>query len=348
MAKIIYHYTSGNALKSIVEDKKIRFSDIRCMNDYGEQSLFVQAIIKEAALEPFKDIIRPEIYETYEKEVVNQIEMKMAEQRCFILSCSLNEDSLPMWNYYSKGDNYGGYNIGLNIVEVIKYIYKNVIEKIEGSTILFGKVAYCNSDDIVRTCLNNVFKCGMGALNELPDETKVKIENEIISYLYQAVNNSVIDKFKMENDKAQEYVEKWRESWREYLNECQNVDLKKNKIVVSLYRNDKIEKDYFNINNFIKTGDFAYEKEFRIAIIIPTDKVNKINDFLNDTKPYKTRYQNGMYIPYLEMEIPPAAFDSIRIAPTNFTLKPEKNLSEFLTHNGINAVVSKSDITVRY
>ena len=82
--------------------------------------------------------------------------------------------------------------------------------------------------------------------------------------------------------------------------------------------------------------------------MIPSSKIDEINKIFADKKPYKTRYQNGMYIPYLEIEIPEKSFASVKIAPTNFTMKSEENLLEFLADNDIDAIVDKSKITVRY
>lgn len=342
MAKTAYHYTSGNALKSIVENKKIWFSDIRCMNDYGEQQIFTQSIIKESTIEPFKDIIKPDEYKAYEEMVMKTVEEMSNKMRCFILSCSLNNDSLPMWDYYSKGDSHGGYNIGFNIKSIVKYIYDNIICKIDDSAILFGKVSYCNNDSVVQECLNNFFKYFVGNLDKLNGGEEIK--KILMKDSFSAINNSVLDEYKISN----EHQENFENQWLEFIKEYKNVDITKNKIFTSFYKDGKTYKDYININNFIKSGDFSYEKEFRIAILIPSTKIDEINKIFADKKPYKTRYQNGMCIPYLEIEIPEKSFASVKIAPTNFTMKPEENLREFLKSNNVDALVDKSKITVRF
>ena len=343
MAKTVYHYTSGDALKSIVENKKIWFSDIRCMNDYGEQEIFLNTIKQEVSFKPFIDLIPKDTIENTDLQMSKLLDKENDKFRCFILSCSLNSDSLPMWNYYSKGCQHGGYNIGFDIKGVATYIYKKYIEKINGAFLFYGNVTYCENNDKIIKSLKNINEYIFGQISIIQpskatfmDWVENKLWPIILKLSPQNIENESIAKTQLLNE------------FDAYLKSCENADVTSNPISVYRIDGEKSIKDYFNINNFIKTGDFSYEKEFRFAIVVPTDKITEINKIFADKKPYKTRYQNGMYIPYLEIEIPEKSFTSVKIAPTNFTMKPEENLREFLKSNNVDALVDKSKITVRF
>lgn len=342
MQKTIYHYTSGDALKSIVENKKLWFSDIRCMNDYGEQQLFLKAVLKKVTIEPFKEMFKPEIYEQYEDFMWRRLELAMNQTRCFVLSCSNNCDSLPMWNYYSKGCLSGGYNLGLNPTIIAKHINETVIDKNKlNEAVLFGNVSYCKTDDIICDCLENIFKFYINIMFSSDNSMLINFGHKIEDTLFDDINESVEDEFKLDSfeDKTR-YIE----LMNEFLDDCKAIDITKNKIFAHFIKNNKVQKDYFNIYNFIKSADFSYEKENRIIVLVPQDKIAE----LKERGIYKTRYNNGIYIPYLDIKIPQESFVSAKIAPTNFTMEPEKNLKEFLLDNEIDINVDKSKITVRY
>ena len=60
----------------------------------------------------------------------------------FVLSGSIQDDSLPMWSYYSKNDNYCGYSIKLNANKIANKFIGEVGE------FLYGKIIYDKSTQI--------------------------------------------------------------------------------------------------------------------------------------------------------------------------------------------------------
>ncbi len=46
--------------------------------------------------------------------------LEFLNMRHFIFCASTDKDSLNMWNYYVKGENYQGYNIGLSVNDIVK------------------------------------------------------------------------------------------------------------------------------------------------------------------------------------------------------------------------------------
>ena len=126
---IRYHYTSANALMSILgnsdnEFGKIRFTDARFMNDRSEHLFFVkllleymdkhrkeypycQSIISELLLHDHSvddyTSLRISDFEDFEKDNV-----MFVKSRHFLFCLCKDFDSLHMWNYYIHNGNYQG------------------------------------------------------------------------------------------------------------------------------------------------------------------------------------------------------------------------------------------------
>jgi hypothetical protein len=96
----VFHYTTGQGLFRILNSQQLHCSNLRFMNDPSEEFYF-DHLIKEL-LEQEEDLkfIYKNLYNpSYHKAVLNPTEK-------YIASFSKNGDSLPMWNYYSKGNGY--------------------------------------------------------------------------------------------------------------------------------------------------------------------------------------------------------------------------------------------------
>ena len=118
----IYHYTSVNGLKSILENKTLWLSEISFMNDESEIKYTFNLVcyyldsVKKYSTE-FKNSIKKWLdilVNTYSKEV---------KYGYYVMSFSLNSDSLPIWTYYTKNPNSAGFNVEFdkdNIIEVVK------------------------------------------------------------------------------------------------------------------------------------------------------------------------------------------------------------------------------------
>lgn len=107
----LYHYTSGQGLFGIINSGELHCSNINFLNDPSEKSYFqdlLNLVFKES--KECENIHSTLFNDSFQKAVVKPFDT-------FIASFSKNEDSLPMWNYYAKGN---GYNIGLDIDSVIE------------------------------------------------------------------------------------------------------------------------------------------------------------------------------------------------------------------------------------
>jgi hypothetical protein len=121
----LYHYTSLDALKSILESKKLRFTDIRFQSDKKEISYIIK-LFNEAGDEIKKD--NPEkvafinIIKSYVKKRLifketyfssNKDALKNINLRFFIFCSTKDEDSSKMWNGFTGNFSDKGCNFDL-------------------------------------------------------------------------------------------------------------------------------------------------------------------------------------------------------------------------------------------
>lgn len=131
----VFHYTSPEGLLGILQEggPVLWFSQYDSLNDTTEgvhvisvyqnvcdellanegiDSTFYQAIhdVKPMTKEMFLYNLKQVQDDTTATNPMDYC--KMEEVQKYICCFSKNRDSLPMWNYYTKGDKYEGYNIG--------------------------------------------------------------------------------------------------------------------------------------------------------------------------------------------------------------------------------------------
>lgn len=123
----IYHYTSPEGFMSILlgdADKATLWaSRYDCLNDVSEGTVAEQ-VFQEVCRDLLDSgSISNELYELFSAVKPARTilfshykagEMKITRSECdrYVCSFSKNRDSLTMWNYYSKGNKYEGFNIG--------------------------------------------------------------------------------------------------------------------------------------------------------------------------------------------------------------------------------------------
>lgn len=137
----LYHYTSANGLKSIIENKAIRFSDYRFLNDIDEleygKKVFKQVLNELKNETPqYTDYIyqREEELKSIEQGIkylkpispaengaINCSQCESKNFHYYLLSLTTLGDNKDMWNMYS-GNN-PGYRIKINGNELMKYFY---------------------------------------------------------------------------------------------------------------------------------------------------------------------------------------------------------------------------------
>lgn len=119
----VFHYTSPEGVMGILGNREIFFTDAQFLNDYQERrsindelKRFWESHHREYD-KNFYHLFKGMSVDTYEDNEFAYIDGMTIEEtyRYFVLSASMNKDSLSMWKYYAKNGNYNGYNIGLFI-----------------------------------------------------------------------------------------------------------------------------------------------------------------------------------------------------------------------------------------
>ncbi len=137
---MVYHYTSSFGFRSILFKNENHItlwaSRYDCLNDMkeGKSTLAMyQAVCSKMLQEDkltkelydFFIFINPSrtIYLPYEKK--GHVWGTRLECDHYVCSFSKNNDALTMWNYYSKGQMYEGFNIGFDSMDLKDQLYFN-------------------------------------------------------------------------------------------------------------------------------------------------------------------------------------------------------------------------------
>ena len=118
--KLIYHYTSSSGLLGILSSESLWFTDFSVLNDESEGN-YIYSLVKDV-------LYSGEYSKEYISLVIQEINNFYSKNKYFICSFSLNGDSLPMWNYYSKSSSKLGYNIQINAFDLFTSINKIIYE----------------------------------------------------------------------------------------------------------------------------------------------------------------------------------------------------------------------------
>ncbi len=172
----IYHYTSYDALLPILQSKTLRFSDRFYMNDKTEGTYALDLLIRN-----IDDIIPVgHGFREQKREICDQCSELMEELKndwfnIYQCSFSLDGDSLPMWNYYTKNNNLRGINIGFDSKELSDSLEKNIRRASDVSEsqlfILGGQVIYDRETQIqrIKKVLDKYFeKAKENGVNHIP------------------------------------------------------------------------------------------------------------------------------------------------------------------------------------
>ncbi len=122
---ILYHYTSIEAFKSIIETKKMRATRYDQMNDTGELQLGVRNLLE--AVNGHRGGGSPAVFEDW---LVSEIqEFGRGTLDVYVLSLSAVADSLDQWRAYSRN---GGVAIGFDSAKVQKGFLIDITRKAGG------------------------------------------------------------------------------------------------------------------------------------------------------------------------------------------------------------------------
>lgn len=135
----IYHYTKPEKLLNILKSASIRFSNALYLNDKDEIAYSYKLIVKLIDETPNLETdvfekIKNHFISKYKHIIDGEIDSKI-ELEYFTTSFSSENDNLTLWNNYSKGKSYTGYNIGFNKDLLITDMIEKEFHPIYGSVI---------------------------------------------------------------------------------------------------------------------------------------------------------------------------------------------------------------------
>ena len=124
---MLYHYTHPSVIMSIIREEGVilRFSRYDCLNDTseGKEAVAIQQEVCETLKAEYEgspaklqlldriSALRPDFKSIY----VEDSGLHSVSAVPYICSFSRERDALTMWNYYTKGTHYEGYNVGIEV-----------------------------------------------------------------------------------------------------------------------------------------------------------------------------------------------------------------------------------------
>ena len=316
-AKLIYHYTSIGGLESILRNKTLRFTNIKYMNDKDEVIAGLDSIAKDcrASEETRKQL----------RSAITNLGMQI-----FVCCFSLKEDSLPMWNYYTKEVNSQGYNIEFDDKKLVESILRSN-PVLDGCYVSFGNVDYSkdNNSEYSHILTSRL----LSAMDMVISKIFLVVARRMINEQTSSIDQSMLSDLEK---KATDSEKK------------QKVD----SLPVYVYHGEQcsFEKaEFTDYLFFIKRDCFRQEREFRIVISVP----DKLLDKFAEMGVYKFRAGSGILIPYIELKFSENAVKSITISPTVQSDLVESSIRDFLQHCKYNVsdfsnFIKHSNIPVRF
>lgn len=150
----LYHYTKPEKLLNILESGTIRFSNALYLNDKEEVTYSYKLIVNLIEEMPNLNVelfsnIKTYFYKKY-KNIVDGNDNFLNKYEYYTISFSTDNDNLTLWNNYSKGQKYTGYNIG--------FCKKDLIADMErqGFKSVYGNIIY--NSDVQKTILKMIFE----------------------------------------------------------------------------------------------------------------------------------------------------------------------------------------------
>lgn len=150
----LFHYTKPEKLLNILESGTIRFSNALYLNDKEEVTYSYRLIVNLIEEMPYLNTelfsnIKTYFYKKY-KNIVDGNDNFLNKYEYYTISFSTDNDNLTLWNNYSKGQKYTGYNIG--------FCKKDLIADMErqGFNAVYGNIIYNN--EAQKTILKLIFE----------------------------------------------------------------------------------------------------------------------------------------------------------------------------------------------
>lgn len=142
----IYHYTSPDGLKGILESNSLHFTHTYFLNDKSEL-VYTYVLILEI-LPNLKNKLDEELYKVLfdraeyvtSSNYFNHESSVLFREEFYVASFSQDSDNLSLWNNYTKSNDKTGYNLKFVSNDLIETIRKRLPESfVEASSVCYDK-----------------------------------------------------------------------------------------------------------------------------------------------------------------------------------------------------------------
>ena len=265
----LFHFTSVNALHSIIENQSLRLTNSTFMNDKNEYLDSLMTVVKAARemknderYQEDKDILID--MESYYIMMIEDYQSRLEDvghSVFYILSTSMDFNSVPMWNYYSDGSGI--------CIEFDKTTLNSLISE---------KINMCNKKNVFENNHASYFKC-------LYDESiKIELIKKIIDISLPEINRDY-DKNKQNKkhglyvyfaNAIREYSYIFKNSIYKYENEHRAVVefIVDDNIINELDKSKHINKHFYTVRDTIRpciTICFNQKLPIKSVYIAPTN-----------------------------------------------------------------------------
>lgn len=325
--KYIYHYTSREGLRGILESGKLWFSKIDCLNDKNEIFDGINLFIGNL----FKGIISEDDTVSINK-IKGLVYENLSQNLIFVCSFSKKKDEIALWDYYTKDTKRQGYNIAFEYRNLLSSIVIKNRDILDKCLISFGQVEYFDKNKIKES--RNMWEEYVRTYPKEMEEIFLYMGSEVCKQMnIEIVEDEIIN------------------SIRKYFNEIiQRKQGKLPSIVAFDGESLKFKRSIQSENVvYCKSETWSYEHETRIIVMVPQNRV----ELLKDTGIYKVRYKDSFEIPYLELDYDEKCIQGIMTSP-HINLDSEKLWIEELCYtnkvniNKMKEGIRASSIPVRY
>ena len=248
----------------------------------------------------------------------------------FVCCFSLKEDSLPMWNYYTKEVNSQGYNIEFDDKKLVESILRSN-PVLDGCYVSFGNVDYSKDNN--------------SEYSHILTSRLLSAMDMVISKIFLVVARRMI------NEQASSIDQSMLSDLEKKVTDSEKKQ-KVDSLPVYVYHGEQCSFENAEFSDylfFIKRDCFRQEREFRIVISV----LDKLLDKFAEMGVYKFRAGSGILIPYIELKFSENAVKSITISPTVQSDLVESSIRDFLQYCKYNVpdfsnFIKHSNIPVRF
>ena len=265
---LVYHYTSPEAFLNIIKSGKVRFTDVRYLNDKSETLFFVKKLVEfiekrkenyPVFLEIVDYLLQEENWDDIkelrvEKVRYNDTIIPFKSDRLFVFCASKDPDALNMWNYYVKNGLYQGYNLGIDTRKFVKTFDTDSSGTLDSFIVYYGNVLY--------------------------DEKRQFLEIEHLAEQYNRTNTSDKKSFHAAVLNLRAYIELQGLFYKS----PKFRDEKEYRVVISIAderipHNEQEAHKYFGENNQKMTEDFFVRGGLivpSLSVVLPKDAISRV------------------------------------------------------------------------